>query len=243
MPVSRDGEVQADLVRRSAPRTATSTTTSPRSVNLMALPTRLTMIWRSRPGSPTQAVGHVRRRCGRPAPAPSVRPGRPGPARCRPGVSRRSKAIGFQLELAGLDLGEVEDVVDQPQQRLGRLLDHVQVLALLRASARCPAASSVMPMMPFIGVRISWLMLARNSLLARLAASAASLASRSSSCERRSSAAVRSSSSTRAAAGLGHLLLGPGPDGLQLLVLQLLQDAPVLLLEELARAAGRGCGP
>ena len=35
-----------------------------------------------------------------------------------------------------------------------------------------------MPMMPFIGVRISWLMLARNSLLARLAASAASLASR-----------------------------------------------------------------
>ena len=37
-----------------------------------------------------------------------------------------------------------------------------------------------MPMMPFIGVRISWLMLARNSLLARLAASAASLLSRSS---------------------------------------------------------------
>ncbi len=30
--------------------------------------------------------------------------------------------------------------------------------------------------MPFIGVRISWLMLARNSLLARLADSAASLA-------------------------------------------------------------------
>ena len=33
-----------------------------------------------------------------------------------------------------------------------------------------------MPMMPFIGVRISWLMLARNWLLARLAASAASRA-------------------------------------------------------------------
>ena len=37
---------------------------------------------------------------------------------------------------------------------------------------------SVMPMMPFIGVRISWLMLARNSLLDRLAASAASCARR-----------------------------------------------------------------
>ena len=44
-----------------------------------------------------------------------------------------------------------------------------------------------MPMMPFIGVRISWLMLARNSLLARLAASAASLASRSSASLARSS--------------------------------------------------------
>ena len=37
-------------------------------------------------------------------------------------------------------------------------------------------ANSVMPMIPFIGVRISWLILARNSLLARLPASAASLA-------------------------------------------------------------------
>ncbi len=33
-----------------------------------------------------------------------------------------------------------------------------------------------MPRMPFIGVRISWLMLARNWLLARLAASAAARA-------------------------------------------------------------------
>ena len=33
-----------------------------------------------------------------------------------------------------------------------------------------------MPMMPFMGVRISWLMLARNSLLVWVAASAASLA-------------------------------------------------------------------
>ncbi len=38
------------------------------------------------------------------------------------------------------------------------------------------SSSPVMPMMPFIGVRISWLIIARKSLLARLAASAASLA-------------------------------------------------------------------
>src|SRR5262249_12851151 len=35
----------------------TETTTSPRSVNLIALPTRLTMICRSRPGSPISASG------------------------------------------------------------------------------------------------------------------------------------------------------------------------------------------
>ena len=40
-------------------------------------------------------------------------------------------------------------------------------------SSSVSSSSSVMPMMPFIGVRISWLMFARNSLLARLAASAA----------------------------------------------------------------------
>ena len=38
-----------------------------------------------------------------------------------------------------------------------------------------------MPMTPFMGVRISWLMLARKSDLARFAASAPSLARRSSS--------------------------------------------------------------
>ena len=43
------------------------------------------------------------------------------------------------------------------------------------------SSSSVMPSTPFIGVRISWLMVARNSDLARCAASAASFARRSSS--------------------------------------------------------------
>jgi hypothetical protein len=43
---------------------------------------------------------------------------------------------------------------------------------------------SVIPMMPFIGVRISWLMFARNSLLARLALSAALRAASSSSARR-----------------------------------------------------------
>ena len=42
-----------------------------------------------------------------------------------------------------------------------------------RVSSRDICSNSVMPNTPFIGVRISWLIVARKSLLARLAASAA----------------------------------------------------------------------
>ena len=59
-----------------------------------------------------QGVGHVRRRRGRPAPAPSCAARRASVFSVSPRLSRRRKSIGLQLELAGLDLGEVEDVVD-----------------------------------------------------------------------------------------------------------------------------------
>ena len=48
------------------------------------------------------------------------------------------------------------------------------------SSSGVSSSSSVVPITPFIGVRISWLMLARKSDLARLAASASSLACSSS---------------------------------------------------------------
>ena len=57
--------------------------------------------------------------------------------------------------------------------------DSAEARAAVRKS-RCSAvrvvsrASSIMPTIPFMGVRISWLILARNSLLARLAAWASS---------------------------------------------------------------------
>ena len=56
--------------------------------------------------------------------------------------------------------------------------------AMTSANRRCLGAASLaasisaITMMPFIGVRISWLIVARKSDLAELAASAASLASR-----------------------------------------------------------------
>ncbi len=56
-----------------------------------------------------------------------------------------------------------------------------------------PSTSSVSPMMPLSGVRISWLMLARKVLLMRLADSAASFAACSCASARRRWRSVRSS--------------------------------------------------
>ena len=82
----------------------------------------------------------------------------------------------FDLELAGFDLGEIQNVVDDGQQGVGGLAHGLGVSRCSAVSSVC-RAEPVMPMTPFMGVRISWLMLARNSLLAWLAASAASFAS------------------------------------------------------------------
>ena len=109
---------------------STRTTTSPRSVNLIALPTRLTSTWRSRSGSPTSVPTQLRRDLAAELEAAVVGAHRERPQRVDQGVAQ-VEVDGVQLELARLDLGEVEDVVDHRQQRVGRLLDHLQVLALL----------------------------------------------------------------------------------------------------------------
>ena len=55
----------------------------------------------------------------------------------------------------------------------------VSAYSLCSSVRGVPSRSSVMPMTPFMGVRISWLMFARKALLALLADSASSLAARS----------------------------------------------------------------
>ena len=52
-----DGESQHSGLGCIGRRGLMATSTWPRSVNLMALPTRLTRIWRRRSGSPTRAAG------------------------------------------------------------------------------------------------------------------------------------------------------------------------------------------
>ena len=48
-----------------------------------------------------------------------------------PSVSRSGNGEAVELQLAGFDLREVENVVEQRQQRVGRALHQPQVLALL----------------------------------------------------------------------------------------------------------------
>ena len=64
-----------------------------------------------------------------------------------------------------------------------RAVDHLrQILLAARLSQPGCIASRARPSRPLSGVRISWLVLARKALLARLAASAASRASASACC-------------------------------------------------------------
>jgi hypothetical protein len=110
--------------------------TSPESVNLTALPSMLMRIWRIRPGSPRRRIDI----CGSTITASSRSFSSAFGATSFAASStttRRSKSIDLDVELARLDLREIEDVVDDGQQRLRRLTAIVlRVLALLVRQGR-----------------------------------------------------------------------------------------------------------
>ena len=56
-----------------------------------------------------------------------------------------------ELEPPGLDLRDVEDVVEDHEQRFGRLVGGTDVLALLRRRAGSGGRGSVIPITAFIG--------------------------------------------------------------------------------------------
>ena len=135
MPVSRTSTwtVQRPLTPgRGAP--VTDSSTSPRSVNFTAFDRRFRTTWRSRPSSPTTSrqvgvdrVGELEAGGG----------GRRGEhvqgALDAPGERER---LMIELDAPGLDLREVEDVVDDRQQGVARGPDGLRVVALLLVQRR-----------------------------------------------------------------------------------------------------------
>ena len=128
--------VSATLMRSAWPPAVSSDSrTDPVSVNLMALPRRLNRICCRRSGSPVTRSGTPARDIG-------------GELEALGGGLRRQRLghaldqldggelDAFEVEAARLDLGEVEDVVDDPQQRRRRIAHRAQRLALLDRERR-----------------------------------------------------------------------------------------------------------
>ena len=133
MPVSRTREVQArpSSVAVVGLDSRRRTTTSPCSVNLMALPTRLTRTCRSRPGSPTSVVGHVGRDVAGQL-QPLLRgPAGPGSRMASPRLSRRSKATGSRSSLPASILEKSRMSLMTVSSDSADALTMLQVLALL----------------------------------------------------------------------------------------------------------------
>ena len=157
----------------------TSTATLPAGVNLMALPTRLKIICRRRPASPNRASGTsccTSQDSSRPFSLPTA------PRLCTAALtlSRSPKSTGSISSRPALILEKSRTSLITASS------DSADDLTISRYSPCSPERSVSRRKLrhshdTFIGVRTSWLIVARNALLARSAASASSLAPRSAS--------------------------------------------------------------
>ena len=111
------------------------TVTSPRSVNLIALLPRLTSTWRSRAGSPIRRAGRSGAALNSSS-SPFSSAFRPSTSAISPTTVSSSKSMRSSVQVAGLDLRDVEDVVEDLQQVARRAVRLLDVVALLAAAGR-----------------------------------------------------------------------------------------------------------
>ncbi len=169
-PVSRTVRPRQSSAGRSATR-RTWRLTSPAAVNLIALPSRLRQIWRIRPGSPRSTVGTSGSISSRSA---------------KPLSRARGATIAVTRSRTVLRSKSMQSSSSRPASIRDR--SRMSLMIVSRASpesstastkSRCSldsgvsSSSRVIPMTPFMGSRISWLMVARNSDFASLARAAA----------------------------------------------------------------------
>jgi len=216
MPIPVSVTVKSRLTPRKSPATKTRrgpdsaagsyrrtrTETAPVGVNRMALSSRLDRIWRNRKGSPTSRSGmsgsDTRERLSPASPARTEKaPRRESRMRCR----KNSRTMGESEPVSTLASSSRLSTISTSLSVESRT---VLQYSLASFSPSSSMASWVMPRMPFMGVRNSWLMLARNWVLASLAVSArcrAMIAS-SSACRRHSP--MSSSTVSRATARMSR---------------------------------------
>ena len=189
-PVSRT-EKRSRSASVSAPISSQRSTTEPRSVNFTALLIRLSSACDTRVGSP-------RSRLGTPSDlstssSPLARARSATRAQARDSTASIGKSVCSSRSLPdSILLRSSTSLITSSRWWAASLTLPSRSASRWLAVSRC--IRWVRPMMAFIGVRISWLMLARNALLARLAASARSRAATSCSFRacRRSSACLTS---------------------------------------------------
>ena len=131
IPVSRTSK--RNCARASGNATAdTETTTSPASVNLMAFPMRFVRTWRIRTGSPRTNSGTSDATCA--DKFQLLFSGAHGKEADR-AVDQAMHVEGdlLQLDVRGLDLGEVEHIVQDREQGFGGDPHRIEIAALLRA--------------------------------------------------------------------------------------------------------------
>ena len=173
MPVSRTAKRSSRALVGVALRRDARRRPRPRSVNLTALPTRLMRTWRSRVGSPTTAAGTSGVDARRRARGPSRRRAWPTSSSAPLDARRAGRtACVSSSSLPASILEKSRMSLMMRQQRVAAVADGLGVARAARRRASVSSSRPVMPMTPFIGVRISWLMVARNALLASVAASA-----------------------------------------------------------------------
>ena len=192
IPVSRT-DMHSSTSLPSSRVDVTVTTTSPASVNLIAFDSRFNRIWRSRVTSPSTACGT--------SPSNRYARSRPRSAACRLARSsadsthsRRSNGwVSMSIRPASiLEKSRISLMIVSSASAESRIVD---AYSCCSASSSVSSSRPLMPITAFIGVRISWLIVARNELLASFADSAAACASWASAYRR----ALRSATPTLAA--------------------------------------------
>ena len=184
MPVSVTVSARVTVLSSVASARA-RTAIPPTSVNLAALPIRLSRIWRRRVASASNASGV-------PASISMVRPraffsswADRASAVLEIKVRSENGASSSSMRPASI----LEKSRTSSMMRISVAADPLTVLTMRfwRSVSASRASSSAVPTTPFIGVRISWLMVARKVDLAWLAASASSRAALATSRSLRSS--------------------------------------------------------